>query len=171
MSKQCSKCKGFGPFGSNRARYDGLKPYCIECTKKNDKKYYKKNKKAFKRRSRKHYIKRAANPGFVRKMRQYSRQYREREDFRRNARISYVRYRHKLSEDQYLALLRKQKNRCAICRKRFIDTPKYRCCVDHCHKTKRVRGLLCHRCNVAIGLLDEDPVRIGRIVGYLRSVR
>jgi len=40
--------------------------------------------------------------------------------------------------------------------------------VDHCHSTSRVRGLLCHRCNTAIGLLRDDPVVADRVAEYLR---
>ena len=31
-----------------------------------------------------------------------------------------------------------------------------RLCIDHCHDTKKPRGLLCHNCNTALGLLGDD---------------
>lgn len=40
--------------------------------------------------------------------------------------------------------------------------------VDHDHSTSRVRGLLCHRCNTAIGLLRDDPTIVDRVAEYLR---
>jgi hypothetical protein len=47
---------------------------------------------------------------------------------------------------------RAQNDRCAICEKKFVKTP----CVDHDHKTGKVRGLLCHKCNRGIGFLGDD---------------
>lgn len=50
-----------------------------------------------------------------------------------------------LTDKQYQAFKKKQKGRCALCkRKAKLD-------IDHCHKTNRVRGLLCRRCNVCLG--------------------
>jgi len=39
--------------------------------------------------------------------------------------------------------------------------------VDHCHETQKIRGLLCHPCNVALGLLKDDPVRLRVLADYL----
>jgi hypothetical protein len=39
--------------------------------------------------------------------------------------------------------------------------------VDHCHETGTVRGLLCHGCNAAIGLLGESIDRINAAAMYL----
>src|SRR3990167_8772534 len=58
--------------------------------------------------------------------------------------------RYGLSDDQYKALLEKQEGQCAICKK--IMNPPH---VDHCHKSKRVRGLLCDTCNRGIGYLKD----------------
>src|SRR5690606_21109255 len=59
--------------------------------------------------------------------------------------------RYGMSRKELLALERKQKNLCALCR------AKKKLCVDHDHRTGRVRGLLCHACNTGIGQLRDDP--------------
>ncbi len=59
-----------------------------------------------------------------------------------------------LSYEEYLQLLNLQDGKCAICGidalelKRAID-------VEHCHKTGRIRGLICRRCNNAIGWIER----------------
>ena len=60
-----------------------------------------------------------------------------------------------------------QNNKCAICSKTFknsVDT-----CVDHCHTTKKVRGLLCNHCNRAIGLFKESASSIESALLYLKK--
>jgi hypothetical protein len=42
-------------------------------------------------------------------------------------------------------------------------------CVDHCHTTGKVRGLLCGNCNVAIGLLQENVATLARGIQYLQG--
>ena len=54
---------------------------------------------------------------------------------------------------EYNSLLEKQNHRCAIC----YQKDSRRLGVDHCHITKRIRGLLCTKCNRAVGLLKDDP--------------
>ena len=39
--------------------------------------------------------------------------------------------------------------------------------IDHDHKTGKIRGVLCQKCNQALGLLDEDKARIQGLVQYL----
>jgi hypothetical protein len=57
-----------------------------------------------------------------------------------------------------------QGGRCAICR-----VPQDRLCVDHCHETNRVRGLLCRKCNSALAFINEDPLAAMAMVRYIES--
>ncbi len=62
---------------------------------------------------------------------------------------------------------REQGGACAICRRR----PARRLCIDHCHATRKVRGLLCDNCNIALGLLDDDPDRLRAALAYVLRAR
>lgn len=59
-----------------------------------------------------------------------------------------------ITPDEVSALRTAQDNRCAIC---GTDDPKGRgdFHVDHCHETGRVRGLLCHKCNFRLGIVES----------------
>lgn len=68
----------------------------------------------------------------------------------------------------YEALLKKQNNGCAICGEKPEKRP---LSVDHCHKTGRIRGLLCQKHNVAIGLFNEDPILFDAAKQYLEQYK
>lgn len=72
-----------------------------------------------------------------------------------------------LTEKEYNDLLDRQGHKCALCRK------EKRLQVDHCHKTGKVRGLLCSSCNTGIGRLGDDVDGLKAAIAYLegRSVR
>ena len=38
--------------------------------------------------------------------------------------------------------------------------------VDHCHETEKFRGFLCHNCNVALGMMKENPQNIAKLSLY-----
>lgn len=65
------------------------------------------------------------------------------------------------------ALLESQGGVCAIC-KGDRNGPGSRFHVDHNHQTGVVRGLLCGRCNTAVGLLQDDPNIAEAAAAYLR---
>ncbi len=43
--------------------------------------------------------------------------------------------------------------------------------IDHCHRTGKVRGLLCDRCNKGVGLFDDDPAKLAGMIEYLTRER
>jgi hypothetical protein len=51
------------------------------------------------------------------------------------------------------------------------DGKKKRPHVDHDHATGLVRGILCHGCNVALGMLGDSSLRLDGLKEYLRSTR
>ena len=68
---------------------------------------------------------------------------------------------------QYSGMFVKQNNCCAICNKEFVS--KKHTHIDHCHKTNKVRALLCSGCNTAIGLLKESPENLKSALKYLKK--
>ena len=81
-----------------------------------------------------------------------------------------------LSIEQYEAMFEAQDRKCALCgtTDNGRTTGKWKAGhfnVDHCHKTGRVRGLLCHKCNVRIGAYEGLLADVGlhKVVAYLAS--
>ena len=74
--------------------------------------------------------------------------------------------RYGLSLQDYRAILARQGNACAICKK-----PDVRLCIDHCHATGKVRGLLCDKCNMGLGNYNDDPSLMRAATAYLEAAR
>ena len=77
-----------------------------------------------------------------------------------------------IARDQYNILLEVQNSKCRLCGK--LDSgrkDKGRLVVDHDHTTGKVRGLLCHPCNVSLGLMNDNPELLERAAQYLRSTK
>ncbi|HSH23225.1 MAG TPA: endonuclease VII domain-containing protein [Acidimicrobiales bacterium] len=120
------------------------------------------------------------NPGPAReRVKQWKRDNPEREAARQAAyrasgrkavsdRKSYLKRKYGISLEHYDALLEQQGGVCAICERPPRDDISLH--VDHEHGTARIRGLLCFRCNNALGDFDDDHDRLVRAVSYLGPV-
>ncbi len=71
-----------------------------------------------------------------------------------------------VSPERYIQMNVEQKGLCAICNK--IDRFGKDLSIDHCHKTGKIRGLLCSACNPAIGAFEDDVERLLRAAAYLQ---
>lgn len=71
--------------------------------------------------------------------------------------------RYGLTKTQYQNLFVTQNGVCAICSKATIK----KLAVDHDHKTKIVRGLLCANCNIGLGHFKDDINLLAKAIGYL----
>ena len=72
--------------------------------------------------------------------------------------------RYGMAIQEYDAMIIAQNNLCAICNQ---SQTRRNLSVDHCHQTNRVRALLCDRCNLALGMVNDDLDIVERIKQYL----
>ena len=76
--------------------------------------------------------------------------------------------RYGITPERVALMLKYQYNKCKICLKEFMPANKRgNYCIDHDHATGKVRGLLCRKCNLAIGALSENAFIFARAVAYL----
>lgn len=72
----------------------------------------------------------------------------------------------------YKSILERQNGVCAICGQYETSRNQHtikRLAIDHDHVTGAFRGLLCTRCNLAIGQFDDDPQLLLKAIGYLET--
>lgn len=65
-----------------------------------------------------------------------------------------------------------QNNLCEICNREEPikkNNKKYRLSLDHCHKTNKVRGMLCWRCNTTLGKLEESIPLLQSMIKYIEK--
>jgi hypothetical protein len=73
--------------------------------------------------------------------------------------------KHGLTPGRLAEIRKAQDNKCALCRSEL--TAGKRVHIDHCHRTKAIRGILCARCNTGLGKLGDDIEGIRRALEYL----
>jgi hypothetical protein len=143
--KVCSLCRTSLPLSEFYQRSSqngpGLRAECKACCGRRSKKHYEQN--------REHY-------------KQYaSRRNRMRPDERRSIHLKRM---YGITNTIYEAMYEAQDGRCGIC-----SEPHRRLVVDHDHDSGRVRGLLCRKCNAAIGQLKDNPVLLRRALSWLED--
>lgn len=165
--KKCNKCEetDLSKFGKHKNQSDGLQSTCKKCCNNTNKKYRTKNKEKIKvinkiwhlsnKKQRKEYCKNwtKINPinGKAHNLKKY---------WPNSTTEQVLSY--------YNQLFLKQEGRCAICTKHQSEFKKA-LHVDHDHKTSKVRGLLCTRCNPGIGYLQNSPTICKAAYEYLLS--
>lgn len=81
-------------------------------------------------------------------------------------RRAHIKHAYGITEEEHYALVQRQEGRCGIC-SRIAEV----LCVDHCHTTKIIRGLLCHGCNKGLGHFRDDAELLEAAALYLRISR
>lgn len=91
----------------------------------------------------------------------------------RSARDSHLRGAYGVTSHEYDSMLDRQSGVCAICHQ--PETARHKSgvikslAVDHCHKTNRVRGLLCEECNHGLGRFRDSVERLQSAIKYLEA--
>lgn len=159
--KRCVKCgeeKPEAEFGISQGR---RRSYCRECRRK-DSRDYRGTHLAECQKASREWGKR--NPGRLSKN---SKMWYEANKERRRQEVLFKRYG--VTHSEYGRLLEKQSGVCGIC---FREPPaNRRLAVDHDHATGRVRGLLCTRCNVLLGIVKDNPDVLLEAAVYLERSR
>lgn len=167
--KRCSKCRIEKPltdYWKNKRQKDGLQNQCVVCLRP-QLRAAKKTEKYLE------YMKEYRESDHGRQLsREAQRRYRETERGFLVRRESELRQRYGIASFEALeAMLQQQGGVCPVCQCRLISRglgpSSLR--VDHDHKTGKVRGLLCHHCNVAAGHLQDDPQLATNLAKYLKS--
>ena len=84
----------------------------------------------------------------------------------KSCRNSQFKRKYGITLEQYEVMLVKQEDSCAICPRKNGDDNR-RLFIDHCHKTGKVRGLLCYRCNTGLASFRDDSNLLAKAVCYL----
>jgi hypothetical protein len=142
--KECSKCfvfKDLSCFSKNKKSTDGYRSDCLECSRSSN--------------NSRHRRKYSGLPARKRSYRWL------------------LKTQYDLSEEAFSALYKKQKGSCKVCKEKllniFTGEVGKQPCVDHCHSSGKVRGILCGPCNSGIGLL-QDSVELLRLAAkYLEE--
>lgn len=175
--KRCTKCgetKLLAEFGVDRANVGtGRKPACSDCIKA-----YKRSRADITRvRQRAYDNARYADPVTreIRKARSRAWYAANRDKARASGKVYRARTRvaraanerrrtYGLGDDELAVMVLRSEGMCDLCGRPFASSAGT--CIDHCHDTGRVRGLLCRRCNTALGTLGDTTASLRRVVAY-----
>lgn len=142
--KICSKCgngKPLSEFGKASRMKDGLRTWCKECVNKDNNSRYHRHTDE------------------------------QREAHRWSSRKSQIK-RYGITVEQYEAMWESQGGKCKICGDPIMShsNEKHKvACIDHDHKTLKVRGLLCWHCNIGLGKFFDSAERLENAIKYLKE--
>ena len=88
--------------------------------------------------------------------------------FKSNVRKGQLKSKYGIRPEDYDFLFAIQKGRCAICKMAEEGTREF-LCVDHSHDTGKVRGLLCHKCNLGLGKFQDNVEYLSNAIEYLNK--
>ena len=78
---------------------------------------------------------------------------------------SSIKRKYGVSRSQYKTMVQETRGTCQICG----IQPDYRLCVDHCHSTGKIRGLLCRNCNHILGHARDSIKVLKKAIDYLEN--
>ena len=174
--KQCTKCQKYkdtSDFHKYSKAQDGLKPWCKSCVKEYDLKENdpkrvmprKKNGELIHCRKCERYLDKSAFWGKLTYCRECAKLVGHSSNLKRFG----------LTVENYIDLEKSQNGVCKICklpeenRKRLCVDHDHSCCSDASSCGRCVRGLICFRCNTALGMVNDNPETLQAMIEYLKK--
>ncbi|MFD5951070.1 endonuclease VII domain-containing protein [Streptomyces collinus] len=179
-AKQCRKCQRDLPlaaYARDKNRRDGLQVHCRECVAKYGAAHYRRRREAMGKPVRERVEVPAGH-----KLCRTCGEIKPHSEWHRNATASdglstrckacravqgrqgHLKRQYGITEAERDGLIASQGGVCCIC---LSAVPEH---VDHCHKTGRVRGVLCFSCNAALGQFKDRPDAIRRAAAYVEGI-
>lgn len=95
---------------------------------------------------------------------------RSKQDYKEKVYWAWVKSHYGITKDAWLSLWDAQGHACAVCGTQdFSTSVGGKPAVDHCHRTGKVRGLLCMGCNTALGSMKDNPAVLMAGASYLEK--
>lgn len=141
---RCSKCGGSDHFVSGKEK----RRICKPCHHQSNEKWRKANPEKHNKKYR--------NPQgeFKVKLKEYRKNWA-------------LKKRYGITLNQYNSLVKYQNGQCLICKgNQNLRRP---LAVDHCHKTGKIRGLLCDPCNIGLAFFRDNKSSLAQAIKYLES--
>ncbi len=157
---KCGKMLSLGMFQANLRAKDGRASACKECYKD-----YRDNQK----QKKKEYDKQRYHAERKKRLNQVKEwQDNNKEKVAMYKVSSHLTRKYGLNIKEFQAILEAQDNKCACCGN--LEGPgNERFVVDHDHKTGDVREIICQKCNLTIGLVDDDIDNLNHCIVYLKK--
>lgn len=150
---KCSKVKPLSGFSKDRSTKDGLSFRCRMCQKT----YNDTHKEEIKVRGKAYYITNKKKLAMQHKI--------WKKNHKKELENIALKDKYGITLEDKREMWKKQNGRCAICKKKLIESND--CHVDHCHITGMVRGLLCRKCNAVLGYANDDSIILQDAINYL----
>jgi hypothetical protein len=197
----CKKLRKSSSFHKSSRNNDGLDYWCKFCKKIRNKIYNSTHKEKIAKRTKKYYLlhkeetlkqckKYASEHKKEIKQRQHRWYKRNKKQHSRCNKQYYLKHKKRLlklsrkqrlkslnlSINDYNLMIQEQNGVCAICKqtetlKKTNGTHARRLSVDHDHKSGKVRGLLCNRCNIILGKIEDNTFLLNTMIKYLQNNR
>jgi len=100
----------------------------------------------------------------IQQSKDYAKRHKKDPEFRKRKARNRRKCLYGLTDKEFLSAISSQRNLCALCRRPL--RPPF---IDHDHKTGRVRGLLCGKCNLGLGMFQDSPELLRLAATYLEA--
>lgn len=165
MTKVCTKCKiekELIEFYREKAHKDGRTERCSICIKAKRLEYKLANPEKVKEAMR------VSHKKYYHKYQQ--KRYAWRKENREKVYFYGIKCTYGIEHHEFETMLKNQGSVCAGCKTEFGTENQKKRCLDHCHKTGKVRGILCKRCNSILGMGEDNPIIFKNLINYLGAI-